>query len=66
MTPITVRMHLFISLRINLATRLNDITSCDGFDLIIINVIVVAIRFNNNRDLNELVIIDKLRVADRF
>ena len=45
---------------------LNDITSCDGFDLIIINVIVVATRFNNNRDLCDLVIFDKLRVADRL
>ena len=59
-------MYLYDFWRINLATRLNDITSCDGFDLILINVIVVATRFNNNRDLNDSVIFDELRVADRF
>ena len=63
---IIVRMYLFGFWRIKFATRFNDIIGCDGFDLIVVNVIVVATRFNNNRDLNDFVIFDILGLADRF
>ena len=59
-------MYLYDFWWIILATRLNNITSCDGFDFILINAIVAVTRLNNSKDICDLMIFDKLRVADKL